>query len=193
MTIVINNVSRSGDIGEPGYSVYGEELPSNNKRHRHDSWHGATIEGCLCYTMPNAYITQSVYNFLTTDELESIRSKVLGVVEDNYTKDFIEDLGPYYGTFTQYALDESKIISTGLPKAGGNDTDDNVHDDVDHGDSDDNVDNGDQSGSDGEEEPVPPEKDIIDQLSDMLGLSRKQIMYAAIIAFIIILIGGMSS
>jgi hypothetical protein len=81
--IIINRVTRVGDIGEPGYSVFGEEVPACKYSGKHDSWHGATQDN-LGAVMPSSYITRSVYEYLTGAEIEEIRSRVRGVVENDY-------------------------------------------------------------------------------------------------------------
>jgi len=90
--IVVYRISRKGDIGEPGYSVYGEDLPACRKRMGHDYWHGATQES-LSSVFPSAYITQKVYDFLTENEREEIRSKVRGIVPTIY---LARGKSPYY-------------------------------------------------------------------------------------------------
>lgn len=83
MSIVIDRVTRVGDVGEPGYSVYGQELPSCTGSGTQDDWHGATQDN-LSAVLPTCYITESVYSYLTQDEIESVRSRIRGIVQNNY-------------------------------------------------------------------------------------------------------------
>ena len=82
---VIDRITRVGDVGEPGYSAYGEELESCTYSGSPDDWHGAT-QGSLSGLLPTCYITESVYTFLTDDEIESCRSKIRGIVPNSYVK-----------------------------------------------------------------------------------------------------------
>jgi len=103
---IISRISRVGDVGEPGYSVSGEEVPACRKSGSHDSWHGAT-QGNLRDVMPTSYITRSVYNYLTESERNEIRSRVKGVCENGCVHRIDN---PYYGGGQCWALNESKII-----------------------------------------------------------------------------------
>ena len=104
---IISNISRVGDVGEPGYSVSGEDVPACRKSGSHDGWHGAT-QGNLRDVMPTCYITRSVYNFLTESERNEIRSRVRGVCEN----DCVHRIpNPYYGGGQCWALNESKIVT----------------------------------------------------------------------------------
>jgi len=80
---VIDRITRVGDVGEPGYSAYGQELPSCSCSGSQDDWHGAT-QGSLSGLLPTCYITESVYSYLTKDEIESCRSRIRGIVPNSY-------------------------------------------------------------------------------------------------------------
>ena len=80
---VIDRISRAGDVGEPGYSVWGQELPACTYSGSHDDWHGAT-QDALSAVLPTCYITESVYSFLTDDEIESVRGRLQGIVPNSY-------------------------------------------------------------------------------------------------------------
>jgi len=81
--IVIDRITRVGDIGEPGYSVYGQELRHCSYKGRKDYWHGAT-QDALSSVLPTCYITESVYSYLTNGEIASVRSRILGIVPNEY-------------------------------------------------------------------------------------------------------------
>lgn len=89
MTTVIDNIWRTGDVGEPGYSVRGQDLPSCTYSGSQDYWSGAT-QGSLADLLPTCYITESVYAFLTDAEIESVRSKILGIYPDSYAYKYQE-------------------------------------------------------------------------------------------------------
>ena len=80
---VIDRITRVGDIGEPGYSAYGQTLPACTYSGSQDDWHGAT-QGSLSGLLPTCYITESVYSFLTDDEVESVRGRLQGIVPNSY-------------------------------------------------------------------------------------------------------------
>lgn len=80
---VIDRVTRTGDVGEPGYSAYGQSLRKCTYSGSKDDWHGAT-QGSLSGLLPTCYITESVYSYLTEDEIESCRSKMQGIVPNSY-------------------------------------------------------------------------------------------------------------
>jgi len=80
---VIGRISRAGDVGEPGYSAWGQTLPACTYSGSQDDWHGATQDN-LSALLPTCYITESVYTFLTDDEIESVRGRILGIVPDAY-------------------------------------------------------------------------------------------------------------
>ena len=83
---VIDRITRVGDVGEPGYSAYGQTLPSYwRKSGSQEGWHGATT-GELSGLLPTCYITESVYSFLNEDEIESVRSRILGIVPNSYAQ-----------------------------------------------------------------------------------------------------------
>lgn len=83
--IVIDQIRRVGDVGEPGYSAYGQRLPKCTSSGSRDSWHGATQDD-LIYALPTTcYITEKVYSYLTQDEIESIVNAVKGVVPTDYS------------------------------------------------------------------------------------------------------------
>ncbi|MCD6163787.1 MAG: hypothetical protein J7K40_15430 [candidate division Zixibacteria bacterium] len=111
MVIIINRITRAGDIGEPGYSAYGEELPCERKSGRHDSWHGATQDK-LSDLLPSCLITKSVLDFLTPSELNSVRTRIQGVVDNSYVKS--ERVCGYFGCAIRHTL-SSKIYP--LPAA----------------------------------------------------------------------------
>jgi len=103
MVIVLTRLSRSGDAGEPGYSLSGEELPSpGTKSGAHDWWYAVTQDS-FGYVFPSgALVTESFLSTLTTSELDSIRSKIKGVVDDDY----FEKRGwcDNFGCYTRYYL-----------------------------------------------------------------------------------------
>jgi hypothetical protein len=109
--IVINRINPHGDIGEPGWSVWGEEVPACSRKHNKTYWHGATQYPQLSAVMPTAFITREVYNYLVGHgQLEGIRSKIRGVVENTYAKEI-----SWPGGGTCWTLDPSSIIP-GLPE-----------------------------------------------------------------------------
>ena len=83
--IVINRITRVGDIGEPGYSAYGEKLKSCTYSGSQDDWHGAT-QGDLRGLLPSCYITESVYAYLTDAERENARPRIVGIIPNSYVK-----------------------------------------------------------------------------------------------------------
>ncbi len=91
---VIDRITRSGDVGEPGYSAYGQSLRKCTYSGSKDDWHGAT-QGSLSGLLPTCYITENVYTFLTKDEIESCRSKIRGIVPNSYAYKYSEC--PSYG------------------------------------------------------------------------------------------------
>ena len=104
--LVITKVWPYGDIREPGWSLQGERSKCS-LHHKHRYWHGATQES-LAAMMPTAYLTKTVYNKLKDlGEIEGIRSKIVGVVEDDWR---VEVPNPYYGGGTCWALDLDKVI-----------------------------------------------------------------------------------
>lgn len=80
---VIDRILRTGDIGEPGYSAYGQSLRKCTYSGSKDDWHGAT-QGSLSELLPTCYITESVYSYLTKAESESVRSRIQGIVPNSY-------------------------------------------------------------------------------------------------------------
>ena len=80
---VIDRITRVGDIGEPGYSAYGQSLRKCTYSGSKDHWHGAT-QDALSSLLPTCYITESVYSFLTKDEIESVSSRIIGIVPNSY-------------------------------------------------------------------------------------------------------------
>lgn len=104
--LVITEVWPYGDIREPGWSLRGETHKCS-LHHSHRYWHGAT-QLTLDAVMPTAYLTRTVYNKLKDlGEIEGIRSKIKGVVEDDWR---VEVPNPYYGGGTCWALDLDKVI-----------------------------------------------------------------------------------
>lgn len=80
---VIDRITRVGDIGEPGYSAYGQRLPECTGSGSQDDWHGATQDN-LSALLPTCYITESVYSYLTDGEIESVRGRIRGIVPNSY-------------------------------------------------------------------------------------------------------------
>ena len=80
---VIDSIWRTGDVGEPGYSVRGQILPKCTYSGSQDDWSGAT-QGNLNDLLPTCYITESVYSFLTDAEIESVRGRIRGIVQNDY-------------------------------------------------------------------------------------------------------------
>ena len=94
MSTVIDRVTRVGDVGEPGYSVYGQDLPSCTGSGTQDDWHGATQDN-LSAVLPTCYITESVYSYLTQDEIESVRSRLLGIVPNDYAYKYYKGIDTF--------------------------------------------------------------------------------------------------
>jgi len=94
---VIDRITRSGDVGEPGYSAFGQSLRKCTYSGSKDDWHGAT-QGSLSGLLPTCYITEGVYTFLTKDEIESCRSRIRGIVPNSYAHRYREcpDSGKCY-------------------------------------------------------------------------------------------------
>ena len=82
---VIDRITRVGDIGERGYSVYGQRLPYCSSSGSQNDFHGATQDG-LTAVLPTCYITESVYSYLTPDEVGSVTGRIMGIVSNNYSR-----------------------------------------------------------------------------------------------------------
>jgi len=80
---VIGRISRAGDVGEPGYSCWGQRLPACTYSGSIDDWSGKT-QDFLSALLPTCYITEDVYTYLTDDEIESVRGSILGIVPNSY-------------------------------------------------------------------------------------------------------------
>ena len=91
---VIDRITRVGDVGEPGYSAYGQSLRECTYSGSKDDWHGAT-QGSLSELLPTCYITESVYSYLTKAEIESVKDRILGIVPDLYA--YRHSVSPSYG------------------------------------------------------------------------------------------------
>ena len=83
MALVIKSITRQGDIGEPGYSFYGELVPPSS-RSGTDPWHGATQEpladGGSWYGIPNFYVVEGLVNWFTDKEAAAFAPHIRGVV-----------------------------------------------------------------------------------------------------------------
>ena len=88
---VIDRITRAGDVGEPGYSCWGQSLRKCTYSGSKDDWHGAT-QDALSSLLPTCYITEDVYAFLTKDEIGSVRSRIRGIVPNSYA----HKTGPLY-------------------------------------------------------------------------------------------------
>jgi len=97
MVTVIDRITRTGDVGEPGYSAYGQSLRKCTYSGSKDDWHGAT-QGGLSDLLPTCYITEGVYAFLTKDEINSVRSRIRGIFPNDYAYKYREcpDSGKCY-------------------------------------------------------------------------------------------------
>jgi hypothetical protein len=91
---VIDSITRRADVGEPGYSAYGQSLRKCTYSGSKDDWHGAT-QGSLSDLLPTCYITESVYSYLTDAEIESVRSRIQGIVPTSYA--YKHGVCPDYG------------------------------------------------------------------------------------------------
>jgi hypothetical protein len=94
MVTVIDRIWRSGDVGEPGYSCSGQSLRKCTYSGSKDVWHGAT-QDALSSLLPTCYITESVYSFLTKDEINSVRSRIQGIFPNDYAYKY--HVEPNYG------------------------------------------------------------------------------------------------
>lgn len=166
------------------YTTSGPEIGRCSLHHHTHYWHGDTISGDIAYVFPTCYVTKSVYDALVADgEYDNVASKIRGVVSDDSPMVWVSN--PWYGGGNCYVLKKSAIITVSSTPGDEPDTDE-PYDEPD-------------TGEIYTEPPVAPPssplplegKDIIDQISDMLGLSRK-VIYAIIIAGIIILLGALS-
>ena len=185
--ILITNYSRAElmhhGVQRNRYTTSGPEIGRCSLHHRIRHWHGDTISGDITAVFPTCYITKSVYDALIADgEYDKVASKVTGIVSNDSPMTWVSN--PWYGGGNCYVLKKSAIITPSTP--GDEPDTDEPYDEPDTGET-------------HTEPPVTPppvsppveEKDIIDQISDILGVSRK-VIYAMIIAGIILLLGALS-
>ena len=104
MVIVINRILRVLEYtGDPGYDVQGETLPSyTSKSGSHTIYQNAT-SGNLSRAFPIlCMITREVLAFLTPEELDLVRIRIEGVVDNDYYTS--QTVCGYCGCGTQYIL-----------------------------------------------------------------------------------------
>ena len=104
MVIVINRILRVLEYtGDPGYDVQGETLPSyTSKSGSHTIYQNAT-SGNLSRAFPIlCMITREVLAFLTPEELDLVRIRIEGVVDNDYYTS--QTVCGYFGCGTQYIL-----------------------------------------------------------------------------------------
>jgi len=102
---VIHGMSRTGDIGEPGYSTSGRYLPTQSKysNKTNGDWRAAT-QDAIYYAMPTSsyYITESVFNYMTDDEIDDIRNRCVGIVPDKYYHSYYVGLSSFGNSIYQW-------------------------------------------------------------------------------------------